>query len=450
MNSIRRYLTVWLSLGILGISLFVIAMTLLSAKHEVDELYDANLKQISHTLRTQIEHNNLHEIRPKNWRIDKTKTMIDKEEDYLIQLWHKDESGHADLVYSSYPAIVFPLQPAEKIRSSIITGTDWRSFTAEMDDGWIQIAQPTHTRNVMLYDVLKNIILPLVLQLPLLAWLIWFTVRRSLRPLDDLSLAIRRREPNALIPLSMPSIPLEVQELVTALNNLLLQLNQAMQAQRRFTADAAHELRTPLAALQLQLDVLRMASSNDERHQAVDRLANGITRSIRLVQQLLTLTRLEPGQPIVESKQISLDQIVRQSMELHVPRSLAKKIDLGLLGKSSSLVYGNEDALLTLVNNLLDNAIHYTPEGGKVDVILHQQQEAGPSITVQDNGPGIPISDQPHVFDRFYRVLGTKSQGTGLGLSIVKAIADEYNATIQLISNEKGTAITVTFPAYQS
>lgn len=442
MNSIRRYLVLRLALGIFGTSLMVAVTLYVMAKGEVNELYDAHLKQIARTLRIQ---SLLPDSRPDNdamWVTDSTKSRPLKEEDYLIQLWARD----GKLLYSSYPAVTFPLQHSQKILTTSFEGEQWRSFSTKAENGFIQVAQPVQTRADMLADVSLRLLIPLLLQIPLLGALIWWIVRRSLQPLNDISNAIGERVPEALAPLESTRIPREVQPLVRALNLLLHRLGDALEAQRRFTADAAHELRTPLTALQLQLEVLRRSDEPAMRGQAMDSLGAGIRRSIHMVHQLLTMARIDPRRMPQTQATIDLGAIARASVELHAPLATEKGIDLGLVGEQALPIAGDADTLPFLINNLIDNAIRYTPPGGRVDVVVGREA-ARPVLRVRDTGPGIPEIEQERVFDRFYRIVGTQQQGTGLGLAIAKHVAQRHAARIRLESDTGGTCFSVLFPA---
>ena len=443
MISIRRHLIRWMSITVLITSLVIAGVTYLTARHEVEELYDAHLKQISRTLSAELEAFVPEPAFPS--LPDQNVTELVGEEDYLIQIW----SDQGQLLYSSYPAIHFPFVQSKKVMTTMFEGVPWRSYLSHSNSitaghGYVQVAQPRITRARMLGEVASALLLPLLLQIPIFGLIFWLLINRSLRPLVAVSDNIRARQPDSQAPLDTRPVPEEIQHMVGALNELLARLGHALDTQRRFIADAAHELRTPLTALQLQLEALRRADSAEERNLTLQRLAGGIERGIRLVQQLLTLTRLEPSRLPVPMQPVALDAIARQVIESHAARSTAKDIELVLAASGPSVVSGMSDNLLTLVNNLVDNAIHYTPAGGRVEVRLETTPQ-GVRLHVRDNGPGIPAEHQSRVFDRFYRVLGTQTPGTGLGLAIVKTIAEEHGARIELASSAQGTEVSLFF-----
>jgi two-component system, OmpR family, sensor kinase len=247
------------------------------------------------------------------------------------------------------------------------------------------------------------------------------------------------------------NLPGEVQPLVGALNDLLGRLGAALERERGFMADAAHELRTPLTALYLQMGALARATTEAERADAMEKLSAGVQRAIRLVEQLLSLARQEPRAEVVR-RRVRFDDLAREVVAEMVPLADARKIDLGISASQPAYVLGDPEALRTLVRNLVDNAVRYTPVGGTVDVSVQESDGPGNShgtiLRVVDTGPGIPADERQRVFDRFYRPPGTSPPGSGLGMAIVKAIADAHAASISLDNgpNGPGLAVSVSFP----
>jgi two-component system OmpR family sensor kinase len=280
---------------------------------------------------------------------------------------------------------------------------------------------------------------------------IWFAVGHALEPVRRLTSLVQSRKVTALDPLPAENLPGEVQPLVGALNDLLGRLGAALERERGFLADAAHELRTPLTALHLQMGTLARATNEAERSDAMEKLSAGVQRAIRLVEQLLSLARQEPRADMAR-KRLRFDDLAREVVAEMVPLADARKIDLGISASQPAHVLGDPDALRTLVRNLVDNAVRYTPVGGTVDVAVQDSDAAGTGqgavLRVVDTGPGIPPEERKRVFDRFYRPPGTTPPGSGLGMAIVKAIADAHRATVVLDSdpNTNGLAVTVSFP----
>jgi two-component system, OmpR family, sensor kinase len=279
---------------------------------------------------------------------------------------------------------------------------------------------------------------------------IWFTVGNALVPLQRLTQQLKARRVHALDPLPAASLPDEVQPLLQALNDLLARLRAALERERAFVADAAHELRTPLTALHLQMGMLARASDETERGVAMSTLSSGVQRAIRLVEQMLALARQEPRADSLRVP-VRLDDLAREIVAELVPLADAGRIDLGVAAAQPATVVADADALRTLLRNLVDNAVRYTPPGGRVDVSVAAPAGgvAGSArLTVSDDGPGIVPAERARVFDRFYRRPGTVPPGSGLGLAIVKAIADAHGATVVLADGPggKGLAVTLSFP----
>lgn len=254
---------------------------------------------------------------------------------------------------------------------------------------------------------------------------------------------VAQRDPANLAPLEERSAPAEIAPLLHALNALLGRLERALESERRFTADAAHELRTPLAALKIQAQVARRAENEAQRGAALDKLILGVDRATHLIEQLLTLARLEPtGGSTVLMSGCDVAAIARQTLADLAPAALGKGIELGLNSPATAMIRGNADMLAILLRNLVDNAIRYTPRNGRVDVSLLVEQ-GRVRLEVTDSGPGIPEQEKQRVFDRFYRILGNEAAGSGLGLSIVKRIADAHAASLSLAEGENGVGLRV-------
>ncbi|MCL6469990.1 MAG: two-component sensor histidine kinase, partial [Ralstonia sp.] len=243
-------------------------------------------------------------------------------------------------------------------------------------------------------------------------------------------------------------LPDEIRPLTNALNDLLARLGTALAHQRAFVADAAHALRTPLAALKLQLQVADRAENEDERRAAHADLHRGVERMIRLVGQLLTLARQEPGAADTQRATVALDAVAADVVAELSPAAVQKRIDLGIAVESQpASVIGNADALRVLLVNLVDNALNYCPRGARVDVSTAHTPDGGAQLVVEDNGPGIPAEERERVLDRFYRPAQAPTGGSGLGLAIVREIAQAHDATLALEAREGGgLRVVLRFP----
>jgi two-component system OmpR family sensor kinase len=324
----------------------------------------------------------------------------------------------------------------------------WRVFGVQAETRVIQVAQPMSVRQDRAAGLALETLKPFALLLPALALLIWFAVGHALQPLERLTALVGARRVEALDPLAEAGLPREVRPLVAALNELLARLRAALERERAFMADAAHELRTPLTALHLQAGVLARASDESERRAAMDTLAAGVQRAIHLIEQMLALARQEPRAEAVRVP-VRLDDLARETVAELVPLADAGGIDLGVSAAPAVSVAGDPEALRTLLRNLVDNAVRYTPPGGRVDVAVAAGSGGeGARLVVSDDGPGIAPEERVRVFDRFYRRAGTRPPGSGLGLAIVKAIADAHGARVSLGDGlgGRGLTATVSFP----
>lgn len=417
------------------------------AHHEIDELFDAQLAQSALVLLAQAGHD-LKDAREDD---DGIATEIagaghKYERKIAFQIW----DAHERLLLRSASAPAAPLaEPVSAFADSMIEGKPWRVFTQHDEGGEIrvQVGERHEVRNELAASVALRLLLPLGIALPVLALLIWFAVGKGLSPLRRIGSEVAQRDPANLAPLEERTAPAEITPLLHALNALLGRLDTALESERRFTADAAHELRTPLAALKIQAQVARRAENEAQRTAALDKLILGVDRATHLIGQLLTLARLEPtGGSTVLMSDCDLAALARQTLADLAPAAQEKEIELELSSPDSALVKGNADMLGILLRNLVDNAIRYTPRHGQVNVILTVEQDRA-RLDVLDSGPGIPEQERGRVFDRFYRILGSDAAGSGLGLSIVKRIADCHGASLTLGDAEQcaGLRMSVEF-----
>ena len=355
------------------------------------------------------------------------------------------------LVYWSQPGAGLPVSVTEGYSDVVRDGRAWRVYTHVTGDHALQIAHALDERREIAAQAALRTLFPMALLIPFFGLLIWYAVGRGLRPLETMSSAVAARRPDAMAPIAQGGLPRELEPLAASLNALLARLDEALAAQRRFTADAAHELRTPLAALALQVGELERAADPSARAAAIADLGLGVARTSRLVEQLLTMARLEPEGLSRNMSRVDLVALANDAIVARAPLAEARGIDLGCTGTADVPVDGDAANLATLLANLLDNALRYTPSGGRIDVAI--AEESGCAVlSVTDTGPGIPAAARERVFERFHRepnpddaVLG---MGSGLGLSIVRRIADAHGASVTLDGGPdgKGLAVRVRFP----
>ncbi len=324
-------------------------------------------------------------------------------------------------------------------------GEGWRNYHVHDTSHGVKIivAEPHAFREKLVRNMVVNAATPLALGLPVLFLLLWFSIRKGLHPLATLSQEISKRQPDNLALIDARSVPDEVQPIVTALNDLLSRMAQTLDNERRFTDDAAHQLRTPLAAIQAQLYTARHTQAEAAHRQALEHMQQSVERGIRLVNQLLTLARLDPKHARPEFKNIRLDKLAETICAELAPLALQREQNLELLAAPDlPPVSGNADMLAMLLANLVDNAIQYTPRGGNI-VIRLEADGTGVQLAVSDDGPGIAPDQRQRVLERFYRVAEQSQAGTGLGLAICKRVADLRQAPLTLSGGIGGQGLTV-------
>jgi two-component system sensor histidine kinase TctE len=301
----------------------------------------------------------------------------------------------------------------------------------------VQVAETLEKRKTLATEIVKGTMVPQFVTLPLAVLLVWLALVRGIKPLAQLEKRIRARKPDDMSPLDDTNVPEEVIPLVSSINDLLGRLKVSLTTQKRFLADAAHQLKTPLAGLRMQADLAQRETDTDELKKSLKHIGRASIRATHTVNQLLALARAETTGRSLAKHHIDMVDLVSEVMADTVPRALEKKIDLGYdgpsSGKSATQLEGNPTLLKELVRNLLDNAVNYTPENGQVTLRLLTDRFSGVLVlTVEDSGPGILESERELVFQPFYRTLGTNVDGSGLGLAIVMEIAQQHGATISI------------------
>jgi signal transduction histidine kinase len=434
--SIRARLLITLLALVVAISILAGTLTYRRVLAETSTLFDYQLRQMALSLRSQI---------PMAPRLELPPDQADP--DFVIQIW----DVYGTRVYFSRPGLPLINATALGYADVRVAGQRWRTYGLQTLDGVIQIAQPVRVREELARGAAFRVVIPLLLLLPLFGAAVVGVVGSGLRPLRRVAREVQRRDAHSLTPIGAARLPQEIAPLVNELNRLLNRLNAAFQAQRAFVADAAHELRSPLTALSLELQLLDRAPDEAARLEARVNLGAAVARAIHLVEQLLTLARNEPREASGELATIRLEQPAADGIADAYAPAAARHIELSLEADSAT-VRGDREALRILVRNLIDNAVRYTPEGGRVRVRVRAGSQVagrtGPTLLeVADSGPGIPSADRERAFDRFYRRVGTPEGGSGLGLAIVKAIADRHGAQVGLgDAPEGGLLVTVAFP----
>jgi len=314
-----------------------------------------------------------------------------------------------------------------------------RIAPAETNDSvTVTIAETLTKRNTLAGDILLAMVAPQIALAAIASLLSWLGVSRGLKPLTDLARQIESRDQNNLSPVPQTGLPREARVLAARINDLLARLGSAIRAQKRFVADAAHQLRTPLAAVTLQVERAQRAPDESTQREALRALHRSVERAGRMTQQLLSLARTEPEAiHTVELESLDLVSLARSVGEEWIPQALKRDIDFGLIVPPSPLVIRGDERLLgELLSNLIDNALRYCSPAGRVSVIVEESPR--PTLAVQDDGPGIPEDERVKIFERFYRVEGSTGDGCGLGLSIVEEIARRHGSTVEVSSGADG------------
>ncbi len=419
-NSLRARL---LGLLLLAIVLTAAAQSLVvyqQARAEADSIFDYHMQQMAQALRNGV-------TMPTMPALDDELTGSD-DFDFVVQVWSVEG---ARLFHSSAKGEL-PQRAVIGFSEMRVAGAPYRVYSLQTRTQVIQVAQDMAPRRTMARTLALRTVAPIVWMAPLLMLIAWWVVSASLRPVARVRQQVAERQADDLSTLEETGVPDEIAPLVHELNLLFARVREAFDAQRYFVADAAHELRSPLAALRLQVQGLQRARDEATRELALERLLSGIDRATRLVEQLLLLARQqakassgEPAQPVV------LVDLARAALADAAVLAQQRQIDLGLVQGDAGETLGHPDALRILLRNLLDNAIRYTPEGGRVDVSVQHEGRAL-LLSVDDSGPGIAEADRARVVDRFYRVQGSPAGGSGLGLAIVQAIAQLHGAPLAL------------------
>ncbi len=411
----------------------VAATSFVDARHEINELFDAQLAESAQLLLAQVGHE------PDEIEVPERKLQHKYQRNLVFQV--RDRRGRVVLRSAGAPHDVLGTG-REGFDSQSAGGKRWRIYTLTEKHEGVQVS--VGERDDVRADLARHIALgmlnPLLYALPAFGLLIWFGVGRSLRPLDRLARSVESRAAENLSGVEMQGAPREVVPLVGSLNRLFARLREAFAKERRFTDDAAHELRTPLAAIKTHAQVALAARDDASRQHSLESIVHGADRAAHLADQLLTLARLDGDSENVGGKPADLRRAAAEAAAQLAPWALDKRVEVILEEGPDASVRGDAALLGVMLRNLLDNAIRYTPAGGTVR--LRVASDAGrPVCEVEDTGPGIPADDRVRVLERFYRVLGTGEEGSGLGLSIVRRIAELHGARLDLDSGRDGRGL---------
>lgn len=440
-GSLGGRLLLFIGMAILLVAVLQGAFAYRNALEQTDTLFDYQMQQTAFALRAGLPVDA--KGRPQGTPPE------DENNEFIVQVW----TNEGLRIFESALGDALPQMAVLGFADVPARGTTYRVFSLQTRSQVIQIAQDMRVRQMLAREAAWRSLLPVVLLLPLLALAVWWVIRRSLTPVHRVRRELALRQPQDLAPVAEHDLPDEMRPLVEELNNLLQRVRQAFEAQQNFVADAAHELRSPLAALQLQLQLLRKATDSAERESAQTSLAQGIERARRLVEQLLALARQEARPQTEDAPLADLRVLVEQALADAAPAAQAKGLDMGLSEdpqqQSAFSVAADAGALAVLLRNLLDNAIKYVPAGSRVDMGW-LQDEHGRALVVEDSGPGIAPAERQRVLQRFVRGQGAGGMagGSGLGLAIAQSIAQSSGAELLLDESPQlgGLRVRVLWP----
>lgn len=436
-HSLRQRLLLAVSIVVLLIWGLTGILSYGKAQHEAEELMDGNLAQRAHLLLALLRDNEtgIVDLADRLALVGTPSANI-----YEPPLEFQFGTGDGAVLLRSANAPEMPITGRSGYSDILRHEESWRVLNIVSEDGRyrVQVAQSIEVRDQVALEVASQTVLPVGLILPIALLLLYLSIRRGLRPLDRLATEIAKRSSDNLAPLSNGPIPTEARPLVAALNRLFFRVGSAMENERRFTADAAHELRTPLAALKLQAQVALMTEESQARNHALANISTGVDRATHLVEQLLRLARLDPLSTLPEPQVVDIDILVRESVTAVRNASPdARQQFLIEPAKGGRLIVGDASLLEIALRNLLDNAIRYTPPDTTVWISV-QDEARSYTLTIRDNGPGVPAIELSRLSERFYRGRESDAEGSGLGMAIVSRIADLHGARLAISNHPSG------------
>ena len=436
-NSLKTRLSYWISAAILSVAIIAASFTFSSAFEEAHELQDDVLQQMAVLF-------DRYSLTPN----DSTLTPLSQDQlEFQVSVQLLGDNPASNPITKNILAL--PSNLTDGFHTVNLATQSWRVFVRTLSSSQrIAVAQETAIRDNIAFETALHTLMPLLVLIPILLLLLGYILGKILSPISILAHDVDRQTEHDLQLIPTTQLPSEIVPFVEAINRLLSKNSQVITSQKRFIADAAHELRSPITALSLQAQRLQQTELTDDARQKLNALQAGISRSIHLLEQLLSMARQQDNS-IQQHQQTSLKTVFTEVIEELYPLVEAKEIDLGFSQDSDAQLNANPVRLKTLIHNLIDNAIRYTPSGGKVDLSIIETEQ-GIEMTIKDTGPGIANTEVQKVFEPFYRILGSNEYGSGLGLAIVASIVQQMDAKISLTPadpvNNCGLCVTVKFP----
>jgi len=434
-TSLRRRLLGLVSIAALAIFGLATNLTYRQAHNDVQELMDGQLSKMGRLMLAQAQQGAEH-LANLPAAMASLRGTRDQQNDIPLEY----QIGKADgtVLVRSAEAPNTPLSGALGFSTLPHESEPWRSLILETDDGSyrIQVAESIPKRDKEAFEIATKTVLPLLVIFPLLLAAIYFSIRRGLKPLDDLAKEVLNRSPENMVPLENRATPHEALPLVAAINRLLFRLSGSLEHERRFTADAAHELRTPLAAVRIQTQVAALSENGEQRQHALSQALAGIDRATRILEQMLRLSRLDPMAQVPSPAKVNLAELLADVIAEFRDHTQASRIESDI-EESAPFIVGDAELLRIALRNLIDNALRYSPPDTPIRISL-RRQKTGLTISVADRGLGVDEAELPRLVERFYRGTTVTAEGSGLGLTLVNRIAELHDARLDLVNREGG------------
>ena len=441
-RSLQARLSIWISFGLIATALVAGLISFCIAFREANGIQDDQLRQVAALFGG-------HGVTADPALLKVLRGKLDEEE-ALISVQILGQTAFPEAGKSSKYLPALPVDLADGLQT-VALGRKWRVFVSPLEDGHrLAVAQRTEYRNELALHGAARTIVPIICCIPLLVLVAFVVVRRMLRPVVQLACEVDSRTREDLTPLAVDHIPLELLPFALSINRLLERVKQVLDMQRRFVADAAHELRSPLTALSLQLQSVDASMLPPAVGERITAMTLSMDRTVALLNQLLGLAHSQSAAGNTACATFSTRRVICELLETLMPLAQKKQIDLGMVGEEAPSLTASETDFFMVARNLMDNALKYTQPGGQVDVSLHETEEAV-LLVVSDNGPGIPEAERGKIFEPFYRGLGHEALGSGLGLAIVRAVLDRTGGTVCVADacpgrERPGLRISVSWP----
>jgi two-component system sensor histidine kinase QseC len=437
-RSIRLRLLLMISLSILLLWGATFGFTWWRTSRDINQVYDAELKLVAELLAVATEHE-LEELDLEDYQINLSESGY--EFPLLLQVWSEDNT----LVIRGpgAPGYVLTSSVTDGYSDSEFDGEGWRVYTLNIPqyNYRIHVARGHAISAAMVSSFVQDVVKPLLIVLPL-SGMLWFIIQQGFKPLQSVSRLIGERDYDYLNPVTAEHVPEEVADLVDELNALLTRLKISIERNNRFTADVAHELRTPIAGMQVQLQSSITGRTDEEREKGLAQISSGLNHLNHVVNQLLILASIEPEKIRMQFEVYDLVSVTEEVLSDISPRALSKQIEMELIADNRIELKGNREMMAIMLSNLVTNAMKFTPSGNKISVLIKAAKN-GVELAVEDSGPSIPDDKKKWVFERLNRLPGETESGSGLGLSIVKEICELHQGIISLQDRKDGHGLIV-------